>query len=183
MQAQGTAKSGSAQLPPIPQMDKAGQPVAQDARQAVREAVRAEVQAAVAGVPQAPQAPGTPKIAGQAPSSGPTTTSTQPAPFPPVSNNDIPDQVVPMLGIIFGTVMVMVLGFPIVRVLARRFDRNTDKLKSGASEITPQLRQLQDSVDAMAIEIERISEAQRFTAKLLSERSAAPSAIEAPKQG
>ena len=35
-----------------------------------------------------------------------------------------------------------------------------------------QLEQLQQSVDAIAIEVERIAEAQRFTAKLMSERSA-----------
>jgi hypothetical protein len=32
------------------------------------------------------------------------------------------------------------------------------------------LRQLQESIDAMAIEIERISEGQRFTSKLIAER-------------
>ena len=35
-----------------------------------------------------------------------------------------------------------------------------------------QLEQLQQSIDAIAIEVERIAEAQRFTAKLMSERSA-----------
>ena len=34
-----------------------------------------------------------------------------------------------------------------------------------------QLEQLQQSVDAIAIEVERIAEAQRFTAKLMSERA------------
>jgi hypothetical protein len=33
------------------------------------------------------------------------------------------------------------------------------------------LAQLQDSVDAIAVEVERIAEAQRFTAKLLAERT------------
>jgi hypothetical protein len=33
-----------------------------------------------------------------------------------------------------------------------------------------QLEQLQQSVDAIALEVERIAEAQRFSAKLLSER-------------
>ena len=32
------------------------------------------------------------------------------------------------------------------------------------------LEQLQQSIDAIAVEVERIAEAQRFTAKLLSER-------------
>jgi hypothetical protein len=33
------------------------------------------------------------------------------------------------------------------------------------------LEQLQQSIDAIAVEVERIAEAQRFSAKLLSERS------------
>ena len=36
------------------------------------------------------------------------------------------------------------------------------------------LELLQQSVDAIAIEVERIAEAQRFTTKLLSEREGAP---------
>ena len=36
------------------------------------------------------------------------------------------------------------------------------------------LRQLVDAVDAIALEVERISEAQRFTARLLAEREAPP---------
>jgi hypothetical protein len=35
------------------------------------------------------------------------------------------------------------------------------------------LRQLQESVDAIAVEVERISEAQRFTTKLLADRERA----------
>ena len=38
-----------------------------------------------------------------------------------------------------------------------------------------QLERLQQSVDAIAIEVERIAEAQRFSAKLLSERPDRPS--------
>jgi len=34
--------------------------------------------------------------------------------------------------------------------------------------------QLQQSVDAIAVEVERIAEAQRFSAKLLAERSETP---------
>lgn len=39
-----------------------------------------------------------------------------------------------------------------------------------------QLQQLQQSVDAIAVEVERIAEAQRFSAKLLAER-AEPAAL------
>jgi hypothetical protein len=40
---------------------------------------------------------------------------------------------------------------------------------SGAQSL--QLEQLQQSVDAIAVEVERIAEAQRFSAKLLAERT------------
>jgi hypothetical protein len=46
--------------------------------------------------------------------------------------------------------------------------------KPGAAKLTGaqnlQLEQLQQSVDAIAVEVERIAEAQRFSAKLLAER-------------
>jgi|PersoiStandDraft_1058852.scaffolds.fasta_scaffold472381_1 hypothetical protein len=38
-----------------------------------------------------------------------------------------------------------------------------------------QLERLQQSIDVIAIEVERIAEAQRFTAKLMSEKSEPPS--------
>jgi CHASE1-domain containing sensor protein len=43
---------------------------------------------------------------------------------------------------------------------SKQLERHTDE----------QLERLQQSVDAIAIEVERIAEAQRFSAKLLSER-------------
>lgn len=53
------------------------------------------------------------------------------------------------------------------------------KQKTSARELpNPQYEQrfdqLQQSVDAIAVEVERIAEAQRFSAKLLAERSETP---------
>ncbi|MBC7789394.1 MAG: hypothetical protein H7Z74_05590 [Anaerolineae bacterium] len=60
-----------------------------------------------------------------------------------------------------------------------------DRLKH--REITPKsiasldarMERIEQAVDTIAVEIERISEGQRFTTKLLSERAAAP-ALSAP---
>lgn len=41
--------------------------------------------------------------------------------------------------------------------------------KQELQAISDQLRQLQESVDTMAVEVERIEESQRFNARLLSE--------------
>jgi hypothetical protein len=52
------------------------------------------------------------------------------------------------------------------------------KAKPSAERPTPlyeqRLDQLQQSVDAIAVEVERIAEAQRFSAKLLAERAETP---------
>lgn len=154
LQQQGS----NAPLPPIPKMDAAQ--TAKTARDAAR------------------------SVQGKAPVAvGQTTAGTeQPVPAFKVNNNDIPPEVVPMLGIIFGSITVMVLGYPIIRLLTGFVDRRNRAVESGARNVEPQLRQLQDSIDAMAIEIERISEGQRFTSRLLSERADAR-ALEAPKQG
>jgi len=103
------------------------------------------------------------------------TASTAP-PSPAINPNDfIPPQVWDVTFAFFITVAFCIVGFPLARAFARRIDRKTEFKAAPAPDLTPHIRQLQDSVDAMAIELERISEGQRFTAKLLAERSDRPS--------
>jgi hypothetical protein len=45
----------------------------------------------------------------------------------------------------------------------------------------PTLRQLQDTMDAMSIEIERISEGQRFMAKVIGDREKVPASLPSQK--
>ena len=45
------------------------------------------------------------------------------------------------------------------------------------SDIVERLSRIENTFEATAIEVERISEAQRFTAKVLAERSVPPAAI------
>jgi hypothetical protein len=85
----------------------------------------------------------------------------------------IPKEVIPILGIIFGSVLAIILGHPIVRLITRLIEKAADKTLLRASDVTEQLKVLQNSVDTMAIEIERISESQRFRDRLLAEREPA----------
>jgi len=48
-------------------------------------------------------------------------------------------------------------------------------------DILERLARLENGVDSTAVEVERISEAQRFTARVLAERSGAPSLAEKPR--
>lgn len=70
----------------------------------------------------------------------------------------------------FLMIVVLAIGVPLARAFARHLDRRRDSamLPPGVDD---RLLQMQHSIDAVAVEIERISEAQRFTTRLLAERA------------
>jgi acyl-CoA reductase-like NAD-dependent aldehyde dehydrogenase len=91
--------------------------------------------------------------------------------MPPIDmRNVIPPQAVDLAFGFFITCAVIIVGWPISRAFARRMDRRGagPALDSGLAE---QLQRIEQSVDAISIEVERISESQRFMARL-QERSA-----------
>ena len=96
-------------------------------------------------------------------------------------DNVIPPQAVDISIAFFITIAVIIIGLPIARAIARRMDRRT---AGGAvpTEIASQIAHLNQAVDAIAVEVERISEGQRFTTRLLTEqrdsRQTLPSAAE-----
>ena len=77
----------------------------------------------------------------------------------------IPTQVVDISVAFFITCAVMVIGWPIARALGKRLERRADvpQVSAGMAE---QLQRIEQAVDSMSIEVERISESQRFMAKL-----------------
>ena len=86
----------------------------------------------------------------------------------------IPPQAVDIAIGFFITCAVIIVGWPISRALGRRFERRgaPPAIEAG---MTDQLQRIEQAVEAIAIEVERISESQRFLAKL-QEKS--PTAIE-----
>ena len=68
------------------------------------------------------------------------------------------------------TIMGVVL-YPLMRALARRIESRSQA--PGALPATDaRLERMEHAIEAVAVEVERISEAQRFTTKLLAERTA-----------
>lgn len=65
-------------------------------------------------------------------------------------------------------VVAVAVGYPLVRALAKRWERQ-DSLRSAAAD-PERLARIEQAIDAMAVEVERISEGQRFVTKLLSDR-------------
>lgn len=81
-----------------------------------------------------------------------------------------PEVLVPIA--FFFTVVALVLGVPLVRAIVRREERRS--LGAGDPRSEERLAHIEAAVEAIAIEVERISEGQRFTTRLLSERPAPP---------
>ncbi|HET9635563.1 MAG TPA: hypothetical protein VFP26_06485 [Gemmatimonadaceae bacterium] len=101
-------------------------------------------------------------------SAGLITSTSDPARFGSFTTNQ--SMALSVLGIIF-------IGFPLAIGIAKSMWRRS--IKPGVppqalTETAQRLERLESSVDAIAIEIERISEGQRFVTKLLSEGQPAP---------
>ena len=76
----------------------------------------------------------------------------------------------------FISVIVVLIAVPIVRSVVRRWDR-----QEAPTGLTPELAMRLDRIEAIvesvAVEVERLSEGQRFTTRLLSEGGAQPASL------
>jgi hypothetical protein len=68
------------------------------------------------------------------------------------------------------TAIIMAGLYPVLRAYAKRLERS-GSTAAVPSEVTSRLERIEQAVDAIAVEVERISEGQRFTTKLLSENT------------
>jgi hypothetical protein len=127
-------------------------------------AARGEAAAAAQGTPAPPAPPATPRTFTIRGPNGEQTVIGMP------SNEDIiPPQAVDISLAFFFTVAAIIIGLPLARAFARRMDRKGVNTQI-PNELSAQLTQLNQAVDAIALEVERISEGQRFTTRLLSEQ-------------
>lgn len=137
------------------------------AREQIREQIRQTIEDARIAQEGAGRvtviAPGVPGVA----------TTTQAPPWVPP--DDIPPRVQETAFAFFITFAVMIIGYPIAKAIGRRIDR-TGVAPKVPVEVTSQLAQLNQAVEAIAVEVERISEGQRFTTRLLSEQHQLPAA-------
>lgn len=79
-------------------------------------------------------------------------------------------------GIVIVAVGVIVAGIVIVRTIAETVLRLREQNRHASNAVTSsvsdeRIARIEAAVEAIAIEVERISEGQRFTTKLLSEHS------------
>jgi hypothetical protein len=140
----------------------------------LREQIREQVQQATAEARAAAQEgaraarEGARAARDAAQAAGPGQAITIQRPFDP--NDDIPPRTKDVAISFFVMAAICIIGFPIMRAIAKRIERGAPQPAKVPAELQAQLQQLSQSVDAIAIEVERISEGQRFTTKMLAER-------------
>jgi len=83
----------------------------------------------------------------------------------------MPGELIPIVLFICGAAVV-IFG-PMARAWARKLE-NESSAKSLSGNADARLERMEHAIEAIAVEIERISEGQRFTTKLLAERHQAP---------
>ncbi len=100
----------------------------------------------------------------------------QPVPFPPFPRvgPQIPEGAVVISVAFFVMCAVIAIGVPIVRAITRRMDKRNAAAPSADADTRDRLERIEQAVDAIAVEVERISEGQRFTTKIISELRGLP---------
>jgi len=81
---------------------------------------------------------------------------------------NIPGELIPI--VLFICIAATAVGVPLAKAFAKRIENQPRDLRM-PPDVTARLDRMEHAIDAIAIEIERISEGQRFTTKLLSERA------------
>ena len=93
---------------------------------------------------------------------------------PPFDPNVIPRGAVDISIAFFVMTGFIIVGLPLARAFARRMDRRGET--ASASEIAPRLDRIEQAVEAIAIEVERVSEGQRYTTKAIADLRGLPGA-------
>jgi len=147
--------------PARPEIAYPGGPQGQELRDQIRQSIIAARQAAADaqqqanqarvqnGLPVVPPVPQIPQI--QVRTGGPV--------------DVIPPQAVDISIAFFIMCAVMVIGWPIARAFGKRLERS-GRGAAISPVIGEQLQRIEQAVEAMSIEVERISESQRYLAKL-----------------
>src|SRR5438128_11851647 len=87
-------------------------------------------------------------------------------PFPPGFHHH---EAVEMVQSFCITIAVIALGIPVIRAFTRRFVDRPSTAPVLSANVENRLERIEQAVEAVAIEVERISEAQRYLTKVMVE--------------
>ena len=74
-----------------------------------------------------------------------------------------------MAGVIGITIAISMVAMAIARIVSSR-RRSKELPESSVARLEQRLERMEQAIDAMATEVERVAEGQRFTSKLLADR-------------
>lgn len=173
MQQGGQGGATTVSPPPPPSRSDLGREI----QEAVREAIQASTQGA-SGAEQARLAGERARAAAEQlraqieASQGQTRTGIV---VPPTFPQDvIPPQAVDISLAFFASMVFIIVGLPIARAFARRMDRKSEGAVASA-DLAPRLDRIEQAIEAVAIEVERVSENQRYSTRIISELKGLPS--------
>lgn len=94
-------------------------------------------------------------------------------PLPPITPHEVIYQAqsggeVAIAAIVMGTMTGML--YPLIRAFARRLENRGAPPSLSSREVEDRLDRIERAVESIAVEVERVSEGQRFVTKLLAER-------------
>jgi len=79
----------------------------------------------------------------------------------------VDEDIVAIVGF-FTTVIIVAIGVPLVRAWIRRMDRQPAPSLPTA-DTNARLERIEQAIDAMSVEVERIAEGQRFVTRLMTD--------------
>jgi hypothetical protein len=74
-----------------------------------------------------------------------------------------------MAGVIGGTIAISMIAMAVARIVASA-RRRKELPESSIARLEARLERMEQAIDAMATEVERVADGQRFTSRLLAER-------------
>jgi hypothetical protein len=80
------------------------------------------------------------------------------------------DELLPFLFAFASLAVGARIVLPLVRAYAKRLESRAD-VSRVPDEVKSRLERMEQAIDSIAVEVERISEGQRFTTKLLSDKT------------
>lgn len=98
----------------------------------------------------------------------------QPAgpPFGP-GQDQVPESVVFLVVVLASLAAATIIFYPLFRAFGRRLERRNDP-PAEVPDMAPRLERIEQAIEAIAVEVERISEGQRYVTKSMHEMRALP---------
>jgi hypothetical protein len=92
---------------------------------------------------------------------------------------NVPGEAIPIA--LFVMTGITMIGYPIARALAKRIENRGNSTRQ-SGDVEARLERMEHAIESIAVEIERISEGQRFTTKLLADQRAPQVRAGAPEE-